>query len=283
MIEQKKIPEAGQDETWAEIDNEIGYQKHEDKTQTDEQAKEAELAALFGENEKEQTPGLDHSEDGEQVGDDLEDEPEEVEEPEAEPEPELDYDQEIEVPMAYGMEKMTIGQLKDIAQDQHLEAQRIIKQQNELNLERAKLRDISSAFGITTPEAEAAVERYRQDQLPRETERMMQAIPEWEDNAVLTRDTGLMVDLAKEYGVSAEEIGGIYDHRHIRILRDYAILKQKLEGATRPKIREEKKKPVAKKKHARESAASKKQAMYEQASKSNDPKLKDQAIKTLLE
>lgn len=66
-----------------------------------------------------------------------------------------------------------------------------------------------------------AMEQYRGAELTK----LLQAIPEWSDREKAKVETQSMVNLAKTYGFSPEDLAGVYDHRVIKLLRDFAVLK----------------------------------------------------------
>lgn len=70
-----------------------------------------------------------------------------------------------------------------------------------------------------------------------ETVKLLAAIPEWADEKVAKRDKTALAEYAKSLGYTDEELGSVYDHRIMVILRR-AMLHDKGEGALRGKRRE---------------------------------------------
>ena len=63
-----------------------------------------------------------------------------------------------------------------------------------------------------------------------ESERLQEAIPEFRDKAKADEIKGKMKGFLREYGFSDQDIGSIYDHRHVKIIHDamaYRELKSK--------------------------------------------------------
>lgn len=63
-----------------------------------------------------------------------------------------------------------------------------------------------------------------------ERQRTLDAIPEWKDQAVAERDLKAMAEHLASYGYPKEYLESqIYDHRTFRLLRDFTLLKQRVE------------------------------------------------------
>jgi hypothetical protein len=65
--------------------------------------------------------------------------------------------------------------------------------------------------------------------LQQESEKLAEAIPEFRDEAKAKEVKGKIKTFLRDYGFSDEEIGSIYDHRYVKILRD-AIAYQDLKA-----------------------------------------------------
>lgn len=76
-------------------------------------------------------------------------------------------------------------------------------------------------------QAQQAQESQHQQQLlqqaiAQERERLVQAVPEWQDQKAFTEAQGKMVNYARSLGFKDAELNQIYDHRYMRILHDAA-------------------------------------------------------------
>lgn len=56
--------------------------------------------------------------------------------------------------------------------------------------------------------------------LKEEHQKLLNVIPEWSDNAIAKREKAEIGDYLKSYGFTDEEVGQVYDHRLVQILRD---------------------------------------------------------------
>jgi len=194
---------------------------------------------------------------------------------------EIDYALEVEVPMPYGMEKMTVGAMKDAVSEMHLRQERMDKQSNEVMVERSELGNIVQQLEpYLTPEVLDTIKQRRQAVLARENQRMLEVIPEWEDNTVFQTDRKVMQSLAGEYGFSEREFKTVSDHRLVKLLRDYSNLRSRVEKARTEA------KPISKGKQTkpgRQVAKSRDTAkLVENAKASSDPAVKDAAITQLI-
>jgi hypothetical protein len=59
--------------------------------------------------------------------------------------------------------------------------------------------------------------------LAEETQRLVEAIPEWKDNKRAVEERNKLVETAKKVGFSDEELGQILDHRALVVLRKAAL------------------------------------------------------------
>lgn len=164
-------------------------------------------------------------------------EPDEVAETPEDTEPEqeapaIDYD--LEVPMPDGGESQTIGQLKDFFQ-QHQEWQQErddwadtrTSQENELLVARQQIVELSQLMGEVKPEVIQALAAQQQARIEQQRNLMMQSIPDWQDQEKMKADRARIVETAAEYGVTAQDIGLVNDHRFVKMLKDFADMKQR--------------------------------------------------------
>jgi len=79
-----------------------------------------------------------------------------------------------------------------------------------------------------------------------EKAKLLEAIPEWDDEAVATKEKTDLVDFAQEaYGWTPEEIGAVTDHRAIRMLRDAAAYRRSIAKGQQIRRKGGKRKAVA--------------------------------------
>lgn len=53
-----------------------------------------------------------------------------------------------------------------------------------------------------------------------EAKKLSNSVPEWKDAEVMKKDKSALKEYLKSHGYSDEEVGQVYDHRHVLILRD---------------------------------------------------------------
>lgn len=203
---------------------------------------------------------------------------EEGEDAQAEPE-KVDYDMEIEVPMPYGMEPKTIGQLKDEVAAMHLTQQKVEKTRNELMMERRDLEMIIDALPQLPEEIGTIIQQRKQRLLAREGEAMLSAIPEWSEATTFQADRKEMLALTKGYGFSEAELEGVADHRLVKMIRDYTKLRNRVEKAgqtTKPVPR------AGNKPSGHKPPKQNPDKLIESAKSSHDPRVKQAAISQLL-
>ena len=192
----------------------------------------------------------------------------------------IDYDQKIEVPMPYGMEKKTIGQLKDEVSQMHIKEKNVQKRENEIMSDQRYLSALVNSLGQLPPETMAILDAQKQQTLVRETKAMNQAIPEWEDKQAYIRDDKQMLGLASNYGFTESEYRGVIDHRLIKIVRDFALLRARVEGAKVNAIKNPGRKQSRRK--VQQKRGVNQEQMIKAAQQSNNPAIKDAAIAKLL-
>lgn len=280
MTDEHTVPT---DEAWAALDNEIAGLPSVEAAQAGD---------IHEQGESEEQGGTDSREgdaEGGTASADLDPDggPDDGDRPElgadSEDNAEVDYNMEIEVPMPYGMEKMTVGQLKDEVSNVHIRQQKLDKQSNEMMVERQELETIASMIGPNLPpEAHQALQQRRQAVLAREGEHMLQAIPEWKEEVTFNADRKEMQTMATEYGFSEHEFQTVSDHRLVKLLRDHTKLKARVEKAGK-EIRPDKRKPTKPGRKPRETTAQQSQSKLIAAAKESDnPDVKLAAIDSLI-
>jgi len=90
-----------------------------------------------------------------------------------------------------------------------------------------------------TEKAEA--QQLHQAYVQQENAASLKAIPDWADAATQTAEVGLISEVLIEYGFSPVEISNVLDHRQIKMLRDYALLRQRLKAAGDSEVKSVKK------------------------------------------
>lgn len=203
----------------------------------------------------------------------------EGEEPEAPPK--INYADEVKVPMPSGVdEEVTIGKLKDFYVDHVHATNRLQKQQAEVTRERAQVSALLNEVMPHIPEhAREAALRVHGERLKVEQQMLLRNRPEWQQATAFTADQGRMFALANQYGVSAEELQAVSDHRYVLMLDDFAKLREKVDGAERAKPKPAAQKPTPKRPDASEKQ---RQAMFDKARTSTDNRVKDAAVTELL-
>lgn len=142
----------------------------------------------------------------------------------------------LEIP---GMEGVTFGDAKDLAQkntDLDMEkARQELELRDRENGVLAKARETQDMYELLpdelkTPEVTQRFEQIKLQQVQRENQLTLTAIPEWSDPLKATADREGMAELMQGYGFTGGEIGNLFDHRQLKLVRDYMTLKQMVSG-----------------------------------------------------
>jgi hypothetical protein len=92
--------------------------------------------------------------------------------------------------------------------------------------------------GESPEQAQQALQQFSKTELEREQRMLLTVVPEWSDPAQKQTDVDQMVAYAGQFGVTAEDLGQIRDHRYLAMLRHNARqahrLKDILANAEKP-------------------------------------------------
>jgi hypothetical protein len=115
----------------------------------------------------------------------------------------------------------------------------------------SKAREASELYQLLpsefkTPEVTAQFERFKTQQIQRENQLTLAAIPEWRDPLKATSDREAIAGLMQSYGYSDAEIGIMYGSRELKAWRDYAQLKQLVDGIPDKEVKRTSKNPASK-------------------------------------
>jgi hypothetical protein len=206
-------------------DSAIETQQNE---QTNEQ-EQAELSALDRIDELLNAPPGEKPEGEKPEGEAPDGEKPEGEKPEgeAEPAPEIDY--ELEIPMPSG-EKVTVGKLKDLWQQQAQATLELQERENALGVQTSQLEKLAEWVGAVPADVKQAALVASQNQLVTEHQALIKAIPAWNDRTAYEAGRARIFDLAKEYGIEGA-VADIIDHRAVKMLHDFAALKDAVKAA----------------------------------------------------
>lgn len=134
---------------------------------------------------------------------------------------------------------MTLGEFKDRAKELQradklltdAETQRI-DSENAVLRGKQELAYLEAKLGRQPTQAEREeAAKARDDYIERENRRAIEAIPDWSDAAVQRNDIKAMSQLLRSYGFTDADIGNVVDHRHVKLLRDYSVLRERLKSA----------------------------------------------------
>ncbi len=240
-------PNSALDETWSELDKQLGWGEDEGPANQDEKPEEAaDNVQSIPDQDGESL--ADNEGAGENAAQDEQSAAPSAEESEDDNAPQVNYDLEIEVPMPYGMETMTVGELKDIASSMHQREQGVTTRENQLMVQQNELFNIVNALGEIPEPVRQAIEQNREATLSRESQKMLAAIPTWKDQTVWQSDRASMLKLAQEYGYSETEFNNLMDARLVKLAYDY----DKLRGSIAKAKREAKPKRPGKKPRSRQ-------------------------------
>lgn len=94
----------------------------------------------------------------------------------------------------------------------------------------ARLSQLADAIAQHRQEQTEAQKQHLEKLRADEQKRIVEAIPSWSDKAAKEREWGEIVETAKEYGFTEDNVNEVFDHRVIKLLRD-AKEYQKLQKA----------------------------------------------------
>lgn len=142
----------------------------------------------------------------------------------------------LEIP---GLEGVTFGDAKDLAQKgTDLDMQKARQESESIDRENgilAKAREAQDMYNLLpaelkTPEVTQRFEQIKLQEIQRENQLTLTAIPEWSDPLKATADREGMAELMQNYGFTGGEVGNLFDHRQLKLVRDYMVLKQMVSG-----------------------------------------------------
>ena len=287
--ENQAIPSAADAATWEQLDREIGetgeplaQQMSDANAEIDQILAEGGAESDVSEKNAGREPP-DSPQNTETEGDDGVQQEEKEESDQAGQE--IDYS--LEIPMPHEMGTMTVGELKDAVGNMHVQTERLNRDRAQLNQDRQLLQDIINAAGVEnlSPQAKGAVDAYRERHITQETELMLRVIPEWEDNTVYQRDSGEMLQIAREFGFTPEEFAGVTDHRLVHWMRSHALERRRNREAREKMEQARQRQPQVKpgRKTRKPNTAAQIDKMVRHAAASDDAAVKDAAINKLLE
>ena len=143
-----------------------------------------------------------------------------------------------------GGEQMTLGAFKDRAKDliaadtkladaqKHVDGSEmdILRKTRALNL-------AMTTLGRRPTEAEVQRAADIHNEYAREQAKLtIDVIPAWKDTAVMNADHASMGALLGEYGFTPIESGAIHDYRHVKLLRDFSVLRDRLKTAKKSEV-----------------------------------------------
>lgn len=168
-------------------------------------------------------PGGDAAaDDGTEEEEEPDDEGAEGEEPDAEAK--AFYAQSVKLSNG---ETMTVGALKDLAQDWNAKQVELIERENGVMKQRNELEEIGQYLQLP-PEVRERIEHQQREYLSQQHNQMLAAIPEFKDQASFEKGRVAIFDLGAEYGV---DLSRVTDHRVVKMLHDFARLKVGIKAA----------------------------------------------------
>jgi hypothetical protein len=154
----------------------------------------------------------------------------------------------IKIPMPNGAEPLTLGELKDrIGEitDHEMRVtefeERRIQQEGELLRSQSELRSILGMLPkeAVTPQLMAKVRDTQDATIRREKQLTIQHIPQWRDEKTRTAEIEGMLETLGDYGFDASFLDTVHDHRAVKLLRDFHVMrsriKKSLESVRDPK------------------------------------------------
>jgi len=200
----------------------------------------AQVSEILGGLSEETEVADTESEQVQAVADILTDEPEREQEAapdgdvEAEEEaPGVDYS--LDVPMTDGT-KVKLGELKDHYQQYQSKLLEFSERENALMSKYQQVQDMAQYAQNIPPEKLQEIQQHQRQYLEQQHNLMLEAMPEFKDANTFKTAKDSIFAMAKEYGVE-DVIGQVTDHRIVKMLRDYAQLREGIraaKGAVKP-------------------------------------------------
>jgi hypothetical protein len=142
-------------------------------------------------------------------------------------ESEIDYT--LEIPMPSG-EKVALGKLKDLWQQQAEATLELQEKENAILQQKGQLEKLAEWVNAVPADIRQAAIITAQNQLVVEHTNLVKAIPAWADRTAYEAGRARIFDLAKEYGIQ-DAVADIVDHRAVKLLHDFAALKDAVKAA----------------------------------------------------
>lgn len=136
----------------------------------------------------------------------------------------VDYTQEI--PLSNGT-KVTLGALKDAYQAFDTKELALIERENNVMSRNRELQELAQYLDLP-PQKRAEIQRNQAEFMREQHTLMLDAIPEWKDQAAFEKGRAAIFQLGKEYRVDLSQIA---DHGAVKLLYDYHRLREAVKAA----------------------------------------------------
>lgn len=140
--------------------------------------------------------------------------------------PDSGIDYTLEVPMTDGT-KLSLGALKDHYQDYAAKVDALTTRENGVMQQINEAQELLAMTRAVPAHLKEKVQQDQQHYLESQHNLMLQVMPDMVDAAVFNQVKADIFALAKEYGVT-DVVGQVADHRVVKMLRDFAHLRQQL-------------------------------------------------------
>lgn len=146
----------------------------------------------------------------------------------------------IKVPMAQGAEPLTLGELKDrVGELVDLETrelqfdERRVKAEGDLLRAQTEMRELLALVpkDQIKPEMVEKIRKRHEATQAQERRATLEHIPEWQDEKRRNEDLTAMVELVGDYGFGAEFLSTVVDHRAMKMIRDYMLMRTRIRKA----------------------------------------------------
>lgn len=155
-----------------------------------------------------------------------------------------------------------------------------------------KKQEIQAAYGqaegayhTSVQQMQQQAHKAQQDRARSEAVKLLGYLPEWRDQAKAMKGRERITSMMSEYGFTAKDVDGVFDHRILRMLNDYSLLKAGVTQA-RDKIAKGKTVPKVLKPGASHTVGKvnkqKLQQKLDTATKSKNLRVKAKAVSALL-
>ena len=136
-----------------------------------------------------------------------------------------------------GGKSLTLSEVKDRAKELVMSDKKladasafVLQAENELLRKNRELELVQKRIGRAPTEQESQEAAYQHNQyVQKENAATIASISDWTDPAVQVADCRLIGETLTDYGFSPAEVGNTVDHRWVKLTRDFAVMRKRLQ------------------------------------------------------